>query len=302
MNLFVGVTDQTWYDFLRSQNGIDEVNFWSPSGNTNFQALKPGEIFLFKLHSPQNYIVGGGFFAHSSILPLSLAWEAFGLKNGASSLIQMRELILTYKKDTNPYEDFRIGCILLEQPFFFSEDQWIPVPLDWKPNIVKGKTYQLDNEFGKRLYSQIQSNLQQSRLVKEQREAYGTAQLVRPRLGQGSFRILVTDAYQRQCAITNERTLPALDAAHIMPYAEGENHSVNNGILLRRDLHALFDAGYITITPNYQIEVSHRIKEEFENGRDYYRHHGHPIRLPQKSEMAPSPQFLSWHNDNIYRG
>jgi putative restriction endonuclease len=40
---------------------------------------------------------------------------------------------------------------------------------------------------------------------------------VQPRLGQGAFRLLVTDAYQRRCAVTGERTLPVLDAAHIRP-------------------------------------------------------------------------------------
>jgi putative restriction endonuclease len=85
-----------------------------------------------------------------------------------------------------------------------------------------------------------------------------------------------------------------------MPYAEGE-FTLSTMYSFKAYLHALFDAGYHYYS-NYQIEVSHRIKEEFENGRDYYRHHGHQIRLPQKSEMAPSPQFLSWHNENIYRG
>jgi putative restriction endonuclease len=62
--------------------GIDEVNFWQPGGGTPFRALESGEPFLFKLHSPHDYIVGGGFFAHSTSLPVSLAWEVFGEKNG----------------------------------------------------------------------------------------------------------------------------------------------------------------------------------------------------------------------------
>jgi putative restriction endonuclease len=69
MKCFVGVTINDWFVFLSQQPGIDEVNFWQPSGTALFRALAPGEPFLFKLHKPyQRYIVGGGFFAHSTIL------------------------------------------------------------------------------------------------------------------------------------------------------------------------------------------------------------------------------------------
>jgi hypothetical protein len=62
---------------------LDEVNFWQPGGRSQFRVLQPGELFLFKLHSPNNFIVGGGLFGHASIVPISLAREAFGDKNGA---------------------------------------------------------------------------------------------------------------------------------------------------------------------------------------------------------------------------
>ena len=73
---------------------------------------------------------------------------------------------------------------------------------------------------------------------------FGQPQLVKPRLGQGAFRILVTDIYGRRCAVTQERTLPALEAAHIRPYSDGGEHEAPNGLLLRRDIHSLFDTGY----------------------------------------------------------
>ena len=83
MKFYVGVTDNDWFKFL-SQHRPDEVNFWRPSGINTFRAIELGALFLFKLHSPINYIVGGGFFITYSILLLSLAWEAFGEKNGAT--------------------------------------------------------------------------------------------------------------------------------------------------------------------------------------------------------------------------
>jgi hypothetical protein len=105
MKLYVGVTDNDWYRFLSQLRDVDEVNFWQPGGKQRFQSLTPGELFLFKLHSPQNFIVGGGVFTHSSILPLSLAWEAFGQKNGAATFGEMRTKILNYRgSDTDPRE------------------------------------------------------------------------------------------------------------------------------------------------------------------------------------------------------
>ena len=98
VSIFVAVTDWDWYDFLRTQPGIGEVNFWQPGGRTPFAALEPGELFLFKLHSPRNYIVGGGVFWYAAILPISLAWEAFGSANGALSLDQMRTRVARYRR------------------------------------------------------------------------------------------------------------------------------------------------------------------------------------------------------------
>lgn len=77
---------------------------------------------------------------------------------------------------------------------------------------------------------------------------FGEPALVRPRLGQRSFRIAVLDTYERRCAITSERTLPVLEAAHIRDYADVQQHSINNGILFRSDIHKLFDGGYVTVT------------------------------------------------------
>ena len=76
ISLVVAVTDDDWFEMLRQQPGLTEVNFWAPSA-ANFRALRPGELFLFKLHAPRNVIVGGGVFTYANALPCSLAWEAF---------------------------------------------------------------------------------------------------------------------------------------------------------------------------------------------------------------------------------
>jgi len=305
----VGVTDNEWFAFLSNLPEIDEVNFWQPGGKQHFRTLGLGEPFLFKLHSPRDYIVGGGFFAHNSILPLSLAWDAFGEKNGAWSLEEMRARTEKYRRKVPSHtEDYQIGCILLQQPFFFEEKDWIPAPADWKQPIVQGKGYDTASGLGKKLWEDVQLRLQaREDLWREARltdieGGYGPPQIVMPRLGQGSFRVLVTDVYQRRCSVTQERTLPALDAVHIKPFGKSGPHSVNNGVLFRSDIHKLFDAGYVTISKDCHFEVSKRIKEEFENGRDYYAMHGRSLYLPPDKGLRPGPEFISWHNENVFRG
>lgn len=309
VKMYVGITDYVWYMTLKQAN-CDEVNFWRPRGKTNFKVLNEGELLLFKLHSPRDYIVGGGFFLKFSLLPSSLAWEAFGIANGANALMELNERIYKYKKTNRLLEpDPQIGCIILSKPFFFDEEDWIPVPGNWNKSIVQGKTYDTSDYFGKLLYNQVQDKLYSQyfsdSIIREDSDynRYGKEQIIKPRLGQGSFKILITDAYHRRCAMTGEKTLPVLEAAHIKPYSLDGPHEINNGILLRRDYHTLFDRGYITIDKKYNIEVSRRIKEDFGNGKEYYAHHGSKlIILPDKREQLPDPYFLEWHNENVYLG
>jgi len=303
VNIVIAVTDGDWFETLRNA-AVDEVNFWSPSPRV-FQALQPGELFLFKLHAPRNFIVGGGVFAHADEMPCSLAWEAFGQKNGARSLVEMRQRIAKYRSvSPTEREDFHVGCRILTQPFFFEEADWIPVPNDWSPNIVSFKTYSTSNSLGLELWDGVQARLNAtgSASVREDRSRFGEPYLVKPRLGQGAFRALVTDIYSRKCAVTGEKTLPALDAAHIKPYADGGEHEAGNGLLLRRDLHSLFDAGYVTIDVALRFNVSSKIKEEFENGREYYALDGKRLNVPERIDWRPRAELLRWHNEERFFG
>ncbi|MCA9509144.1 MAG: HNH endonuclease [Myxococcales bacterium] len=311
MLAYVGVTDFAWYELLARRRGLDEVNFWQPGGNRVFGALEPGGLFLFKLHAPHNAIVGGGFFAHATLLPVGLAWDAFREANGVESLAEMRERIGKYRRvEVEDRKNFTIGCILLEQPFFLNQSQWIPAPSDWARNIVQGKRYDLSIGEGALLFERLKFALGlaggSEGWPDQWREStaprYGAPTTVLPRLGQGSFRVLVTDAYGRRCAATGERVLPVLEAAHIRPFSEGGEHRVDNGVLLRSDLHTLFDRGYLTVSDQARIEVSHRIREDFENGRNYYALHGSVLRLPEDPNLHPNDRFLRWHAENVYLG
>jgi putative restriction endonuclease len=190
------------------------------------------------------------------------------------------------------------------------ESDWIPVPASWAPNIVQGKTYDTATDDGRSIHDALTAAWARN-AVREpvsgtranDAPRFGNEYLTRGRLGQGSFRVLVTDAYQRRCAVTGEKTLPVLEAAHIKPYSEEGPHRVTNGLLLRSDLHRLFDRGYVTVTPDLRFEVSARLKQDFSNGKEYYAHHGKPlIVLPDQLVARPDPAFLAWHNENRYKG
>jgi len=305
MKLFVGVTNDKWFRFLAEQRP-DEVNFWRPRSQSDFKALQPGDLFLFKLHSPLDFIAGGGVFVRHSFLPLPLAWQAFGVKNGVPDFESFERRILEHRSQDELVR--QLGCTILVEPFFWPRELWIPVPKDWSKNIVTGKSYPITSPSGAALWSEVKTRLAATNpadtpdSIAEPAARFGAPVTIHPRLGQGAFRIEVTDAYSRRCAITGERTLPALEAGHIQPYSKNGPHEIRNGLLLRSDLHNLFDLGYLTVTLDYKVEVSRRIREEFENGRHYYEFHGQPLAvLPRVEEARPAPEFLEWHH-GIFKG
>src|SRR3990167_5080963 len=99
MKFWVGVTDKAWFEHLRAR-APDEVNFWQPAPLRLATFLEPGVPFLFKLHAPDNFIVGGGFFVRFSALPARLAWEAFGENNGVESYQSLRARVGRYRGAT----------------------------------------------------------------------------------------------------------------------------------------------------------------------------------------------------------
>lgn len=315
MKFYAGVTDYEWYANL-SLGDHEDINFWQPGGNTPFKVLQPGEPFLLKLRAPYHAIGGIGFFSSHSILPLDIAWNIFGTRNGVKDYRAFRTKILKYRQAKNSYEvNPNIGCIVLTDPIFFKREDWIPAPPGWGKSIVSGKSYDTLTDEGAALWQQVEATLNRTALfdqllvskdsmvVEDPTTEYARRYLTKVRIGQGAFRVQLTDAYQRKCAITGEKTLPVLEAAHIKSYSESGPHKISNGILLRADMHKLYDCGYLTFTSNYRVEVSSRIKEEFENGREYYHYHGQSLKiLPVTALNKPHAQYIEWHNEHVYRG
>ncbi len=304
-DLYIGLTDRDWYEFLARRPGLDEVNFWRPGGGT--LNPRPGAPFLLKLKAPLNAIVGVGFFERSVRYSIRDAWEFFGEKNGVEHISRLVARISKYVG--RPVDDrHEIGCIFLDQPTFFDRTEWIDPPRDWKPQVQAGMYYDMNDGEGARVWAQVRARLGAAlpppALSPDARRSFGgraKSAIYLPRQGQGTFRSIILDAYDRRCAVSGERTLPVLDAAHIVPFSERLRHEVSNGIALRSDIHRLFDAGYVSIRPDRRFVVSPRLREDFSNGKIYYEMHEREVRAPSFIDALPQVENLERHYEEVFK-
>ena len=174
-------------------------------------------------------------------------------------------------------EDVDEGCILLVEPFFWPRELLIPQPADWKRNTVRGRTYDLAAEPGRSLWRAVAERLHATPSPAgagrgELGGGWSDPAPGRRRLGQGKVQ------------------------------ADNPVHELANGLLPRSDVHRLFDAGYITVTPDYHVEASRRMRDDFNDGENYLALHGRAVRVPRAAEMRPGREALVWHNENRFRG
>ncbi len=311
MRAYVGVTDRGWYQFLAARPELDEVNFWRPGGGQAFRALAPGEPFFFKSHYPDNKIVGGGFFTGFVQLRVSEAWNLLGPGNGAASLAGLQAPISRYRakmsrgRPASADPDPLIGCILIRDPRFFPG---VPAPPGLAPSVMQGKRYDLAEPSAASYFAGLLQlllgtppDLDLAAPWHRPGPPFGDPRLAPYRLGQQAFKAIVADAYHRQCAITGTHIPPVLQAAHVRPVTQGGEHRLDNGLLLRSDIHTMFDQGYLAIDPRYRLMVSPRLREDFGNGTQFYAQAGNIITLPARRADRPHRDFLEWHLDEVFK-
>ncbi len=305
---YVGVTDGDWYRFLAARPYLNEVNFWQPSGGRTFRRLTVGEPFFFKTHSPHNRVVGGGFYSDFAAMTASEAWDYFGEGNGTATLEQMLARIAHYRRTPlAPGEEPVIGCVFIRDVRFFPPDEVAAPPPEFARNLVQGKTYDLSSpsvsgyfrELIRMLGVAVQIDF--SEPWHRQGPVFGDPRLVPQRLGQNAFQARVLTAYERRCAITGSKIRPVLQAAHIRPVTSGGEHRLDNGLLLKSDVHTLFDRGYLGVDPKFRLHVSPWLREEFGNGEQFYARAGEPIWVPSQRADRPSADFLEWHLSEIFK-
>ena len=191
---------------------------------------------------------------------------------------------------------------------FWPESRWIPwgEEMGWATNIVQGKT-ETDAARVVRLMEGLGSvapddfgDAPFEPLIADERSVVLAEQVARE--GQGTFRTRLLDAYQGRCAITGEHTEPVLDAAHIQPYLGPRSNHVQNGLLLTKEFHALFEHGYVTVRPDYVVRVSASLRDGWKNGHRYYPFDGKQLlEIPSRTSNQPSAAALAWHEANVFR-
>ena len=114
------------------------------------------------------------------------------------------------------------------------------------------------------------------------------------RQGQREFRDRLMVAYGGACAFTGTDVAEVLQAAHIRQYAKAPDNSTSNGLLLRADIHNLFDLGRLWVTSGGKIGVAPDL-----DGTVYGRLKGKTPRRPKKMGDRPEPRHLAEHRSRV---
>lgn len=117
------------------------------------------------------------------------------------------------------------------------------------------------------------------------------AQVIRRR-GQAKFRNALLDAYDRRCCITGCDLVDALEAAHISPYNGPETNRVTNGLLLRADIHTLFDLGLLAISESMSVILAPELRQT-----SYAELSGRCVSMPRETALRPSATLLAEHRE-----
>ena len=314
---YIALTDKNWFDYLKGRADasqvVDEANFWFPNAQSPPAKMTPGQPVFLRLKAPYRALAGVGFFSAFHLLSMDEAWQLFQWRNGDDTRAAFYTRIRDYRSSNPAMEVMSkpLGCMVLRAVQFWDQSRWMPwgTAENFSSSTQRGMGVR-DADQVARLMALIGTHQESragefadrfqlinadNRLWREQ-----SAQAVRE--GQGGFRLRLLDAYGNQCAITGEHTVPVLDAAHIQPYLGPASNHVQNGMLLTKEFHALFDLGYVTITPERTVKVSSHLKKDFANGRRYYPYDGQSLaKLPQDAHLQPSEDALEWHMRKVFR-
>ncbi len=118
------------------------------------------------------------------------------------------------------------------------------------------------------------------------------SRMIASRQGQGAFRHKILNAYNRRCAISDCAVVDVLEAAHIVPYRGPKTNVASNGLLLRADIHTLFDLGMVAIDSSLRVHVHNNLSET-----EYWAFNNKELRVPSATKQKPNMEALKLHLD-----
>lgn len=180
--------------------------------------------------------------------------------------------------------------------------------VDWKllekaiisidDTLVKGSNATIKDEVDRE-----QRNIEFDPLRIEDEREKQLAEITK-RQGQPEFRDKLLKAYNNKCAVTECDAIEALEAAHIVPYLGKNTNFVSNGILLRADIHTLFDRGLLSFDhiPNSENDNYYEviISKEISNST-YHKLEGNPLSLPDDPNDFPDKSAMKYHYNSIFK-
>lgn len=287
----IAVTDRDWYEYQKRNGFINRINFWTPK--VWKVAITPGTNVVFKLKKTNNMFgdeIGGyGRFVEYKTQSLDQSWKEFGRRNGCDT---KEEYVAKLTKGKG--NAFTVcGCMVLDDVVFFDEFKRLSdYGLSFALNIVTYKNeYSTFPDFGQQKVVSSQSSFSLVIPTKKGKKM----QSITERVGQGQFHSDVSTAYNHRCCITGESTPELLQAAHIQDYINKESNHIQNGLLLRIDIHKLFDSGLLYIDQNYHVHVSSLVTSP-----EYRYLDNHLISLPNNPSEYPSKAALQF-KEKSYR-
>jgi putative restriction endonuclease len=102
--------------------------------------------------------------------------------------------------------------------------------------------------------------------------------------------------------VSGEKAAPVLSVAQIRPLVMGASREFRTASFCAADYRALFERGYLTVTPDYKIEVSKRVAADFGSSSTYLSLEGQSVKVPESPEKKPSRSYLEWHNKRLFLG
>ena len=304
IDLYIGNTDHDWFDFCSQQRDLTEVNFWQPSAQP-FKVMTEGGIFFFRRKAPIGLIGGFGTLVSAEKASIGLLWDELGTSNGVSSEEEFIQRVKKYRNSQFVDRSTLVGFKILADPVFLDEENWFELPDDWSPNIVTGKGYSSSTLQGERLLSKFQEFARlNSRMTESAKAILGFSEPPvggfrtsesKQRIGQGRFRLNLLSAYGGRCAITGCDVAEVLVAAHIRSFASSIDHSTQNGLLMRQDIHSLFDNGLLYIDAEFHVRLSEKFKLNYGSSSEYRELDGRALRLPRNKAFWPSVMALEEH-------
>lgn len=302
MALWIKSVQPSWFSFVSARADFDEVNLWNPSHNRSFEGAEVGDIVVFRIEGRKGQIFGYGQFFASAIYWASDAWDIFGERNGVGSLDLLNTAIRARRGASSTGTPLAIACHDIVHPVYFHNGLRARIPPEVLARLGPGPIEE-DGEDGKLLLRFIGETEAQARQFAEVSivQVPSDRRPVYP--GRSGFRLSVTEAYGRTCAITGETVLPAPDAVHIIAREYGGGYGVRNGLLLKRDLHGIYDAGYLSIDDQHRVMISVWLPQAFPNSATYLALNNATLLLPRNLDHHPDPTALAWHREmRFYKG